>query len=356
MCITADILGGLLVAGACIETGSRIYYKNKFKLPWKSKVIGEYPYNEFLEKADAPLYFQFKRGYRSKLVNINKYGMRCSEPSNDKKKKLLLIGESMFFGPKILNEKGLWCYELKNILRENGINDWDILNAAFPGYNVIQYLTWWKNTLKSIKPDVLIIELGGNDITQAYVFGEQWKPGLPWQWEFILKQQRKSKWWQKLLFHSCGYFLYRRKKLTERKGFESSSNVFKYEECKKSILEVATEIINEAKAMGTKVILTTIAMAYSPDSIKEDPPQLETIQSNWRESLETTGLAMIEFNDYWVNKFSNAISAEPMNLMDIFWNHPKRYEMYLDVGHWNERGHKVTANAIFDKVKNLGWW
>ncbi len=357
MSITTNILGCIIGIGLCMEIGARIYYKNRFRLPWHSKSIGEYPYNEFLEKADPPLYFQFKRGFCSKLVNINSFGMRSSEPETGKnKKKLLLIGESLFFGSKLLNEKGLWCYQLEKILKNNGINNWDILNAGFPGYNVIQYLTWWQNTLKSIKPDILLIQMGLNDITQAYVFGDKWQPGMSWPLDFILKQQKKSKWWKKFLFHSCLYFVYRRKKITERKGFESNSNVFKYNECKDIILEKAMDIINQAKGMGSKVILTTGTMAYSPDSLKEAPPQLDTIQSNWRESLKTTGLPMIEFSDFWVNEFSSELSATGLNFMELFWNHPRRYEMYLDVVHWNETGHKVAANAIFNKIKNLGWW
>ncbi len=356
MVLTANILGGVLGGSAFAEIGARLIYRQKFQMPWRSKVIGEFPFHEFVEKANPPIYFQFKKGYRSKYVNINSLGMRSAEPEpNSQKKKLLLIGESLFFGAKILNEKGIWSYQLQDILEQNNINNWKIYNAGFPGYNSYQYATWW-DAIKTIKPDILILQMGANDITQAYVMGENWKPGLPWPWEFIMRQQRKSNRLQKLLFHSCFYFFYRRGKMTERKGFESRSNIFKLDECRNCIVENAKKIVSEAQSMGTKVMLATVATAYDLNSIKDNPPQLDAIQSNWRESLESTGTPIIEFNNWWSDEFAKQIDSPALNLQEIFWSHPKRYEMYLDVMHWNETGHKVAAKAIFRKVKELNWW
>ncbi len=357
MSITADIAGGILLSGACLEICARLFYAKKFHMPWRSKVIGEYPYDEFVEKAEPPIHFQFRKGYRSRHVNINSLGMRCAEPdSRIRKKKLLVIGESIFFGAKILNEKSLWCYQLQDILLRNNISDWEIFNAGFPGYNVYQYDAWWEKSLKNLEPDIVILQCGANDITQAYVMGEKWEPGLPWPWDFIMRQQRKTGWWQKLLFHSCLYFMYRRKKLTERKGFESAGNVFRLEECIESLSENAGKIISDAQSMGARVLLSSFAMAYDPDSIEKNPPQLDSIQANWRESLSSTGIPMIEFNNWWINEFSEQVSCPSLNLQEIFQVHPKRYEMYLDVAHWNEAGHKLAAESIFGRLSELNWW
>ncbi len=356
MSITTNILSTVIGTSACMEIGARVFYKKKFQMPWRSKVIGEYPYNEFVEKVEPPIYFQFKKGYRSKYVNINRFGMRSAEPVSLKdKKKLVLIGESLYFGPKLLNEKELWCYNLQKILQKNNIKNWEIFNMGFPGYNSYQYLAWWEK-IKSIKPDVLIFEFGANDISQAYVMGERWQPGTPWPWEFLLRQQRKSKWWQKLLFHSCFYFWYRRKKLTERKGFEAGGKVFKLDECIESVIKNGRKIISDAKAMGTKVILSTVATAYDLNCIKEKPPQLDAIQSNWKENFETSSVHMVKFNLWWAEEFSKQVNCPSFNLQKATWSHPKRYEMFLDVAHMNEMGHRFIANEIFKRLDELKWW
>ncbi len=352
-----EIIGTFLGAGTMAEISSRYIYRKKFKLPWRSKVIGEYPYDEFIEQVPAPLYFQFKKNYSSKYVNINSLGLRGEEPKeNPDRKKLLLIGESMYFGAKILNEKLLWSYQLKNKLEENNINNWEIYNAGFPGYNSFQYAAWWENSLRNIKPDILILQLGGNDITQAFVMGERWEQGIPWDWEFMLRQQKKSKWWQKLLYRSCLYFLYRRKSLTARKGFEAKDRVFKLEECIDSIIKNAEKIILDANSFGAKVILIPIPVAYDLNSHNENPPQLDAIQSNWKESLMTTGIPVIEFYNYWLNEFAQKNNSASLDLQKIFWNYHKRYEIYLDIGHWNGQGHKLTSDSIYNKIKELGWW
>ncbi len=357
MYLIADIVGGFLGAGVVSEIGARLFYRKRFKVPWKSKLIGEYPYNEFVEKAKPPMYFQFKKGYHSKYVNINSLGMRSPEFKPDsQKKKLLVIGESIYFGPKILNEKNLWCYQLQDILQQNNIDNWDIYNAGFPGYNTYQYVEWWNKTLKDIKPDILILQLGANDITQASIMGKNWKPGTPWPWEFIMRQQRKSKWWQKLLFYSCLYFIYRRKKITESKGFEAADTVFKLEEIIPIIEENAKKIILEAQSMETKVILSSMGFVFDLNSLKENPPQLDSIQSNWRESMKSTGLSLLKFNNWWINEFSKEMNCPSLNLQKALWTHPKRYELHLDIFHWNEKGNKVVAEEIFNKIKRLGWW
>lgn len=357
MLVIFKILCALIIVFAIIEICSRIYYKKRFKVKWRPKIIGEYPFNKFVYRCPAPLFFRFKEGYKSKKVTINSLGARGPEPAKDgEKRRLLLIGGSGFFGSKLLKEKDVWSNQLTHILEEHGIKNWEVINGGFPGYNIIQYLSWWENTLKNTKPDILIIELGVNDISQAYVMGDKWSPGTPWSWNFILKLQRKSKWWQKILFYSCFYFLCRRRQITERKGFESTDNTFKIDECIKTVVENTKKIINDAESMGCKIILTTFAPAYDLKSLEENPPQLDAIQSNWRESLKSTGKPIIEFSNWWINEFAKELNKPSLNLMEIFWNHPKRYEMYHDLFHWNGEGHYVIAKAIFNKITELNWW
>ncbi len=341
-----------------LEFCSRIYYKKRFKIKWITKDIGEYPFDKCVEKVEKPLYFRFKKNFKSKMLNINGYGMRGEEPSEDgKKKRIMIIGESIFFGSKLPEEKDLWNYKLAEILNKKGIKNWEILNAGFPGYNAVQIYEWWKNTLKNLKPDILIFQCGANDITQAYVFGDKWKEGMPWPWEFILNQQRRSKWWQKILYRSCMFFIWRRKNITERKGFESRSGVVDFEKCREVIFKYSTKIIKEAKNMGTKVILVSLGSAYDKENLDEDIPQLDAIQSNWRESLATTGIPMIDFfNQWWLKKHSEDMNCETLDLYEIFRKAPNRYEMFIDVFHLNKYGHELVARAIFNKITELNWW
>ncbi len=357
MSVVGNLSGLGLAALASIEGAARIYYGNRFRMPWRSRRIGEYPYDRFIEQAPPPLFFRFKKGFHSRQVTINRFGTRGPEPAPDGlRDRILVIGESLFFGAKLPREKDLWSLRLEERLREAGCSRWEVLNAGVPGYNAVQYRTWWEKELKRTRPKILLLEMGVNDITQAYVMGGKWKPGAPWPWEFIMRQQRKSPWWNSLATHSCAYFLRRRQKMTERKGFESQDGVFRHEECRRVVEEEARAIIEQARAMGIRVVLTSVAMAYDFQSLEKTPPQLDAIQSNWRESLRTTGVWLNRTGRWWLDEFSRQMNCPAIDLMNAFWNHPERFRMYLDVAHWNDRGHDFAASVIFDEIERLGWW
>jgi lysophospholipase L1-like esterase len=283
--------------------------------------------------------------------------MRGPEPGPDGlKNRILVIGESLFFGSKLPREKDLWSHRLQERLRHAGHTRWEVLNGGVPGYNAFQYRAWWEEELKRTRPGILLLEMGGNDITQAYVMGSRWQPGAPWPWEFIMRQQRKSPWWNRLTLHSCAYFLWRRRKMTERKGFERQDDQFRHEECQRVVEEKAREIIDQARSMGIRVALTSTAMAYDPGSLEKAPPQLDAIQSNWRENMQTSGVWLIRVARRWLDQFSRQVDCPAIDLMDAFWRHPERFRMYLDVAHWNRKGHDFAAKVIYDEIERLGWW
>ncbi len=347
-------LGGALAAA---EVGARTYHKAHFLVPFQNRHIGEYPYDQFIQRRDPPLYFSFRPNFSSPRLNINRFGLRGPQPAPDGlKRRVLVIGESPFFGSKLPREKDLWSIRLEGILARQGHGGWEVLNAGVPGYNAVQYRHWWETTLIHTRPQILVLQMGGNDLTQAYVMGRKWQPGAPWPWDFIMAQRRASPWWRKPLLASCLYFLAHRRALTERKGFESSDTVFLQDRCRANILEQARAIVAQARELGTRVLLVNLPMAYDPHIGPEGLRACEAIQSNARESLETNGRCMLEFFRYWVEDFAREQDLPALNLGPRFWSHPRRYQMFLDVGHWRAQGHALAAQALFERIQELGWW
>jgi|Deesub1362A_J573_1020465.scaffolds.fasta_scaffold02437_2 lysophospholipase L1-like esterase len=347
-------LGGALAAA---EAGARAYHKAYFQVPFQNRHIGEYPYDQFIEKRDPPLYFAFRPNFSSPKVNINRFGLRGPQPAPDGvKRRILVMGESSIFGAKLPRERDLWSIRLEHMLAQTGYGGWEVLNAGVPGYNAVQYRHWWETTLVHTRPKILVLQMGANDLTQAYVMGRKWQPGAPWPWEFIMAQRRGTPWWKKPLLSSCIYFLAHRRALTERKGFEAKDNVFLQEQCQATILENARAIVSLAQKQGIRVLIMNLAMAYDPHIGPEGLRACEAIQSNARESLETNGRYVLEFFRYWVEEFAPELDLPALDLSHRFWSHPRRYELYLDVGHWRPKGHALTAQAIFQRIEELGWW
>ncbi|MCD6304833.1 MAG: SGNH/GDSL hydrolase family protein [Deltaproteobacteria bacterium] len=357
MSLTGNLACLSAAVAASLEGAARIYYGRRFRMPWRSRRIGEYPYHRFIEKAPPPLFFRFRKGFRSPQVNINRFGTRGPEPGPDRlKDRILLIGESVFFGAKLPREKDLWSRRLEARLRGAGYTGWEVLNAGVPGYNAVQYRTWWEGELKATRPKILLLEMGANDMTQAYVMGSRWKPGAPWPWEFIMRQERKSPWWNTFAAHSCAYFLWRRQKITERRGFESQDGLFQYEECLRVVKENGRAILDQARSMGIRVALISITSAYDPESLEKPAPQLDAIQGNWRENMSTSGRWLIRMTEKWLHEFRTEVNCPGIDLMKAFWDHPDRYQLFLDVLHWNRKGHEFGAEVIFNEIEKLGWW
>ncbi len=350
------IILGLIGLALALELGARIYHRRYYGIPFHSKAIGEYPYNSFIEKVDPPLHYRFKKNFHSPLVNINRFRCRGPEPAPDgEKKRLLVIGESNFFGARLRREKELWSVKLQKMLDARAPGKWEVLNAGNPTYNSFQHRRLWEEELHRIKPDILVVALGGNDVSQAWMMGGKWTPGVPWPWEFIMALERKSPWWNRLLSRFCFYFLMRRR-MTERKAFPRLDPDFKWEACLEAVAENYRAIVEDARRRGIKVASAPYAPAYDLEVSPEDGRKLEAIQSNWRTFVEGRGQYDYGFIDTLRGKWSRELEMPCIDMASAFKNHPKHYELYLDLVHWNAAGMSVVAETLYQTIDRLGWW
>ena len=333
-------------------------HRIKYRVPFHSKAFAEYPYADFMEEAAPPLFFRFKKNYRSPLVNFNRFRCRGPEPAPDgEKKRLLLIGESYLFGVKLFSEEDIWSSKLQKMLDERWPGRWEVLNAGNPGYVSDQHLELWRQELKHTKPDILILAMGGNDMAVTSMNGPNWKPGATWPLKFIYALERKSTPLKRLLSHFCFYFLWRRmtQKAT-KSNFQPPKGEIPFAACQENIKQNFRALVNEAGAQGAKVICTFYAPAADFDLTPEDEPKAESIQANWRETLKTRTSKDLELMRVTQEEICPELGMPFINLHKVFQKEPRRFEMYYDLAHWNKRGMPVTARAFYREIDKLGWW
>ena len=349
----------LLGTGLILEGVSRIFYRRHFLVRFRPKIVGEYPFKRFLVTEDAPLYYSFKKRFHSPVVNFNRFGIRGPEPANDgSKKRILVIGESNIFGIKLRNEEDLWSIQLEKLLAVNGYGDWEVLNAGNPGYNTVQHRAFWERELHATKPHILLVGIGINEITQAWMMGSHWKPGTPWPNEFIYALERRSPWWNKVVGYSCLYFFLRRLKASGdvvRNPFTPKDEGFQWLQCKDSILGNYQAIIEDAKAMGANVATFEGALAYDFQLTDDDKRRIASIQRNWDTFLKGKAQYDYEFLDMLANTFAPEMEVPHINLAKDFRQHPRRFELYYDLGHVNGEGMTVYAKALYGHLHRLGW-
>jgi lysophospholipase L1-like esterase len=341
-----------------LEAGARLYHRMKFLVPFHSKLIGEYPFSQFLEETDPPLYFRFKKNFHSPMVNLNRFRCRGPEPAPEgQKKRMLVISESYLFGVKLLREEQLWSVILQNKLDQRMPGQWEVLNAANPGYNTDQHLAMWREELKATKPDIVVVGMGGNDEAIVSMMGPEWKPGSPWPIEFIMALERKSPWWKKLLNHFCFYFLWRRAAAgPAHSNFPAPKGEIPRRACHENIKDNYRALVKEAREMGAKVACTFYAPAVDFDLDEREKRKVASIQANWRETLETrTGLDLALINEI-IEDLCTEMELPFIDMHQKFRGEPRRFEMYFDLAHWNQRGMPVVARTFMDEIDKLGWW
>ncbi len=348
-------LAGILALLVLAEMGARIYHRRAYLIPFRSKVIGEYPYRSFIEKVEPPLAYRFKKGFRSPMVTINRFRCRGPEPAPDgRKKRILLIGESPFFGVKLRSEQQLWSARLEARLAAGGYGDWEVLNAGNPTYNSYQHRLLWEQDLREIRPDILLVEIGGNDVSQAWMMGRRWQSGTPWPWKFIMALERKSPWWNHVLSRFCIYFLFRRR-MTERKGFPRWDEAFQWDACLESIAGNYRAIVDDARRAGARVACLPYAPAFDPDPTPDQARSMAAIQANWKSFMEGRAEYDLRLFDFIRDTIAADLDLPFIDLDAAFRRHPRRYELYLDLAHFNAGGMDVVADTLYDALQNFGW-
>ncbi len=337
------------------EIAARIYFKRRFGIPFRSRMISEYPFNKFIKMIAAPLHYVFARGFRSKTVNINRFGCRGPEPKpTGQKKRLLLIGESNIFGVKLNRESMLWDARLQALLKRHGLNEWEIINAGSPIYNSTQHRLYWEREIARVKPDIVLVGFGFNDLSQAWMMGSKWSPEAVWPEKFILALERKTPFWQQLASNFCLYLLWRRS-ASNRRDFPRQDEDFQWQKCLTVIAENFRLISKLAQAQGARVAIAVSGFAYDSEPGPEDSRKLEAIQANWRSFLTGRGIYDLRLLDE-IRKISRRLKLPVIDLDQTLRRNPRRYELYIDIGHFNDAGMRVVARTIFQRISELGWW
>lgn len=156
-----------MLAEALCRLAFRLYYGT----PFRDRRIAEYPYADFVELADPPLHYVYTKGFRSPRVNINRFGLRGEEPAPDGvKRRILVVGESTFFGAKLRDVRRIWSKQLEQRLIREGHGDWEVLNGGSTVYNSSQHWHFWAKELERVKLKILVLSFCESIDRDAYYF------------------------------------------------------------------------------------------------------------------------------------------------------------------------------------------
>jgi len=358
MNITFFVVMSVIATVILGEIISRLAYRVYFRLPFRDRRISEYPYSRFLEQAAPPVHCVFKKGFRSPEVNINRFRLRGDEPAPDSaQRRLLVVGESNFFGAKLRDERLLWSKKLQAMLAAGGHGDWEVINGGTPLYGSAQHWHFWAGMLAEVRPEILVVGIGGNDVAQMNVLGERWHPEAHWPFEFLLKLERKSTGWNSFFSRFCLYYFLRRFFAKPPSSpFSRGAGELPWEACKSHILDQYRKFSEYARQKGIKIIFTVSPALFNAEVTAEDERRLAAIQSNYRDSIERNGPYLFDLMDAVARDLCPELNVPYWDLKADLMTNPECYECWYDLGHWNEKGMDWVARRLYDRIDRLGWW
>ncbi len=120
-----------------------------------------------LTRPSPILGYELASGLEGRKIRINSHGLRDRErgwekPANTKR--ILGIGDSFTFGYQVKLDE---CYlkQLERLLNRNG-RQWDVINAGVPGYNMWQYLAYFRHYGYRYQPDIATVGVFFDDFRE----------------------------------------------------------------------------------------------------------------------------------------------------------------------------------------------
>lgn len=109
--------------------------------------------------------------YKSTNDRHNKHGFRGKELSGDSSLfRIVCLGGSTTYGTGVDDYRQSYPYLLEGHLKELGLNQVEVINAGVPGYGSLEILLNYQLLISELKPDLIIIYSGINDIMARMVW------------------------------------------------------------------------------------------------------------------------------------------------------------------------------------------
>ena len=245
---------------------------------------------------------------RKGIPPFNSHGYRAREITPAKRPGLIRIftlGDSNTLGGLGENDPS-WPKYLEDLLRREN-NEIQVINAGVYGYSSFQGLRRFHQALK-FQPDLVLISFGWNDGLQVTSPDSEFATRRirTLQLDTILLRLRLG---QLVLAALDSYFFPKKEELVPRVSLvDYEANL--------------TKITQLAKRMNIKVVLLT-------RPTKEEQPSAY--------DLTTIGVA-------------NNIGVPFIDIYQLF---RERHEYFHDTSHFNEEGHRVMANIIYERIRPL---
>ncbi len=282
--------------------------------------------------ADTNIGYELKPGFNFKWVSVNRFGFRGKEPQErgDIDTRLVVIGDSIAFGPGLPVED-IFPYILEKNLNKAGAGKrYEVINAAVGGYDIWQYHSTYESKVRPLKPDIVLVSVCQNDFTAAGPYYTDMFGLVRGAFtDEVVKNRSKWLGWSKLY----GFISLRMKGALTSADNKDGEDLAKksapsladrWEEGKRAI----ESLVSRIKADGATPVFVIFPYKFQLAEHTSDSEPLLT------RLLSSMGTPLID-------------------MLDSFRKHGGKLYMEHDYIHPNPDGHSFTADIIAERVAEI---
>lgn len=352
----------------------------------RRKIFIPEPYLGFVHAPDNKFLWEDNRGkefalwQRTNALGLMGEDVTVRKPENVYR--IIVLGDSFTEAMQI--EEGLnFCNQLEELLNKNRADSqkkFEVINAGVSGYSPISEYLFFKRRLKELQPDLVLLQLWANDIfedqkaTAMSVIGESGlpvkinryftkkydEPGVSFQLNPLLYHLHNSM-VRVSRFYEYMYSLF--VKLNKNKTYHREMTAHpEYDDHNQFALVLSrnplysdADFRARAQALTQRYILalrdeaTSVGAHFMAFYIPFEG-QLPFEKHGGDTKLYTSYQAGTEINTFLADVFAR----HDIDFHDFYADFMKRLDedFYIDWdGHLNERGHELTAQILYEKLK-----
>lgn len=286
-----------------------------------------------LFRPHAKVGYDLQPGFRLRSgvyqMSINSLGLRGPEISRQKPpdaRRIAIVGESSAFGYSVSDGQEA-ARLLEKVLRERG-QAVEVVNGGVPGYNLFQSLVRYQEVLGPLKPDLVIVYLGWNDL--PYVVSDE-----PDAERFRRRSVAPA--WERLLSHSTlyGFVVYRLWGGPVRMSPADFAEGAPTAAGQRGFLKNLTALTEEIERSGAEMVICAQATAARPDVSAELRAALGPDAAAQENAIRLGG---------WLHKTLRDFAAERhLIFIDAYEAIPPDGTMLADYVHLTAEGERRLA-------------
>jgi lysophospholipase L1-like esterase len=272
-------------------------------------------------------------------------GPEFEEPRRPGVKRIVVMGDSCTFG----EGNGVQTYPAQVSLRLNeavGAERHQVINAGIEGLNSELVLRRLVTKVMPLRPDVVTIYVGWNDIMKFDPSGQVQHPGLGIVAR-IMDQLWLIKGMRKLVFY------YIRPRLSApATGPASRTGAFR--DYRPAVFEANLRSIVRA-AQGARVLLLTLPSVVSDDMTQDDLRRANVMFPYYPSAYAVGDYVdlIASYNDT-IRRVAQTEEVPLVDLAEEINGRPDRRQLFFDTMHPNQRGRELIADILVRRLRESG--